>query len=423
MLLRLRWRRLALHRFGLTLALVLMLWTLFDVLSIRNAISLEAAKPPPPFANERIFIASIHWTSEAVLRDSWAPGVAALARAIGPDNVFISIYESGSFDSTKEVLELLKTDLDQSGIPHRIVLDEATHRDEVEKPPAENGWIQMPLTKQYRENWTEWFTLDKGTWVPRRIPYLADKRNVAMAPLKEMKEQEGKMFDRVLWLNDVVFTTEDVQRLLATKDGQYAAACALDFKQPPAFYDTFATRDAQGNEPLMDMWPYFASAVSRDAVRRSLPVPVASCWNGMVVFDATPWYDVLHQLSFRGIADDLAAEHLEGSECCLVHADNFLSRAKGVWINPNVRVTYNASLYNAVNPADRAAWPSTAHVVSGLWQNRLKRWAGLLRVRDRDVQSKVELWKMKDADRHREPGSFCIIDEMQVMLWNGWGHA
>jgi hypothetical protein len=207
MLIRPRWRRVALSRFAKTLALVLAIWTLVDVFTVRRNLAREAAKEVPPFRNdEKIFVASIHWTDEAVLRSNWAPAVAELARTIGPENVFVSIYESGSFDQTKEVLQLLDEDLEQSKIPRKIILDETTHKDEVEKPPAETGWLRMPKTMEYRQNWTGWFTLEKGTWVPRRIPYLADLRNRVMEPLQEMRREEGKVFERVLWLNDVVFT-------------------------------------------------------------------------------------------------------------------------------------------------------------------------------------------------------------------------
>lgn len=211
-------------------------------------------------------------------------------------------------------------------------------------------------------------------------------------------------------------------RLLGTREGEYAAACALDFKHPPYFYDTFATRDMRGYEPIMDTWPYFRSAASRQAIKHGEAVPVASCWNGMVMFDAAPFYDKDQPLRFRGIADDLAISHVEGSECCLIHADNPLSLTKGVWINPNVRVTYNTSLYNAVNPRNGTPLPSVLQIVTGLWKNRISRWLSVFMLRDRTVDAKVRKWSSKDV-KHREPGTFCLIDEMQIMLWNGWGHA
>lgn len=52
--------------------------------------------------------------------------------------------------------------------------------------------------------------------------------------LAEKKDGKGnRTFDKALWLNDVIFTTKDVTTLLATRDGNYAAACSLDFSKPP----------------------------------------------------------------------------------------------------------------------------------------------------------------------------------------------
>src|SRR5438270_8111059 len=115
--------------------------------------------------------------------------------------------------------------------------------------------------------------------------------------------------------------TEDITTLIATRDGDYAAVCALDFSKPPLYYDTFALRDISGAEPVTNTWPYFLAAASRDALLSNAPVPIKSCWNGIVVFQADPFYRD-PPLSFRGIPDSLAIHHLEGSECCLIHADN-----------------------------------------------------------------------------------------------------
>ena len=105
---------------------------------------------------------------------------------------------------------------------------------------------------------------------------------------------------------------------------------------PLLYYDTFALRDISGAKPVTQSWPFFLATESRNAVKSNSPVPVKSCWNGIVVFQADPFYKS-PPLSFRGIPDSLAVHHLEGSECCLIHADNELSTVKGVWLNPNVR--------------------------------------------------------------------------------------
>lgn len=67
-----------------------------------------------------------------------------------------------------------------------------------------------------------------------------------------------------------------------TNHGEYAAACSLDFARPPAYYDTFALRDIEGNGHVTHTWPYFRARVSRNALVANLDaVPVTSCWNGI----------------------------------------------------------------------------------------------------------------------------------------------
>ena len=58
----------------------------------------------------------------------------------------------------------------------------------------------------------------------RRIPYLARLRNLVMEPLFEMKKS-GQTVDKILFLNDVVFTNDNVRNLLSTRNGDYAPAC------------------------------------------------------------------------------------------------------------------------------------------------------------------------------------------------------
>lgn len=72
-----------------------------------------------------------------------------------------------------------------------------------------------------------------------------------------------------------------------TNGGDYGAACSLDFAKPPLYYDTFALRDIEGHEHVMQTWPYFKARTSRHALVRNMDaVPVKSCWNGIGMFDA-----------------------------------------------------------------------------------------------------------------------------------------
>ena len=158
----------------------------------------------------------------------------------------------------------------------------------------------------------------------------------------------------------------------------------------------------------------------------------------MIVFDSTPFY-ADPPLSFRGISDDLAKEHVEGSECCLIHADNWrLREQNGVWVNPNVRVSYDLTTYENVNPGagredvlggeGRQKWPGKWEAVSGVWSNRRARWVGWARgwsealVVKRRLQKWIEKGEVLGEERE-EKGVECLVNEMQVLFENGWQHV
>ncbi|KAJ4396833.1 hypothetical protein N0V93_001055 [Gnomoniopsis smithogilvyi] len=275
-----------------------------------------------------VFIVSVHRNTANILPE-WSAAVLALIDYLGNDKVYFSALESGSQDGTKAELSALADELDARGVSKTIDLGKDVYEQLEEmwtRPdpdgPRQQGWI-----------WNE----EDNVYDLRRITYLAKERNRAMQPLEEL-EKKGTKFDKILWINDVVFNTEDFATLLRTNDGNYAAACSMDYKHASQYYDTFALRDDLGQKTVSNFWPWFLSPTARVAAQRSEPMRVESCWNGMVLFDAAPFYGE-EPLRFRAIPDSLADFHLEGSECCLIHADNPLSarESSGVWLNPNRR--------------------------------------------------------------------------------------
>jgi hypothetical protein len=186
----------------------------------------------------------------------------------------------------------------------------------------------------------------------------------------------------------------------------------------------------------MQTWPYFRSRASRTAIKNNLPVPVASCWNGMgmlhyfkylaqiinleVVAMTAESFVTSTKLRFRGTSDSLAAYHVDGSECCLIHADNPLSATDGVFLNPQVRVGYSGDAYQLVNP--NGSWLTSWQILSGLWENRLRRWWTTPKLKEWTMDRRLRRWKRKDK-RNSEPGNFCLINEMQVLVKNGWAHV
>ena len=402
------------------ISILLLIFTFLDLLLVRRH---QYSHPLPTpsraetsdfYKGTRLFIASTHWNNEAVLRGRWNDAIVEIARYFGPKNIYVSVYESGSWDDTKGALRELEVSLAELGVERTIVLDKTTHQDEIDKGPQQaggDGWIETP----------------RGRKELRRIPYLSNIRNKALQPLWDMasssssrdsgsgKQHAPRKFDKILFLNDVYFSIPQLLELLSTNEGRYAAACALDFSKAPAYYDTFALRDTSGEEPMMSTWPYFRSSKSRSALKRNEDVPVMSCWNGMVIMPAEPFYDQLQPLKFRGVSDQLAKQHLEGSECCLIHADNPYSPGRGVWLNPRVRVGYNEAAYKAVKDED---WLGSWNILWGSWKNRILRWTTSSYFTRKTVEKRLGAFEKKNSGR-AESGWYCLINEMQVLVHNG----
>ena len=141
-----------------------------------------------------VYIASVQWNSEILLRSHWMPALLSLVRELVADHidVFVSIYENDSKDDTKNVLSELMSSLNAMNVNHTINLDIET-RDEVVKKSksAANGWLETLYGRELR-----------------RIPYLANVRNQALKPLYELSKA-GIRFDKILYINDIVYSVHD----------------------------------------------------------------------------------------------------------------------------------------------------------------------------------------------------------------------
>lgn len=194
-----RTRRPRLPRLLHGLISLFLIWSVIETYSLSNHFaridsttqyqdrSQDHAIPP----SARIFIASIHWNDEEVLRSHWNNAILDLVKVLGSDRVFLSIYESGSYDNTKGAIRELDADLEDLGVPRKVVLSDVTHEDDMQVPDREKG--------------EGWIDTDEGERELRRIPYLARLRNQSLQPLQELA-RDGVVFDSVLFLNDVVFT-------------------------------------------------------------------------------------------------------------------------------------------------------------------------------------------------------------------------
>ena len=139
-----------------------------------------------------------------------------------------------------------------------------------------------------------------------RIAYLAVVRNRALDPLLNDRFNsslnKSRHFSKLLFLNDVVFSSQDALRLLQSNHGDYAATCALDFINPIKFYDTFGTRDTDGYSMGFPLYPFFFPGHSQLQLRQgNSHVHVKSCWSGMAAFDSLPFEN---GLTFRSLHNE-----------------------------------------------------------------------------------------------------------------------
>jgi hypothetical protein len=391
----------------------------------RNLVANTYTSPaslPSPARNQKIFICAQFWTNAWVIEQRWGAALLTLIETLGADNVYVSIYESGSLDNTKDVLKYLESRLSDYQIRHSITLDPTTHADEINAGPFDSegtpreGWVLPPGGTSGKEI--------------RRIPYLARTRNASLQPL--FKEQSaGRSYDKILFLNDVVFRPQDVLTLLATNGGSYTAACALDFHYPArlaTYYDTFALRDTNGDQSLSVQFPYFRTTAtnSLSPLLAGNAARVSSCWNGMILMDTGPFYN---QLTFRGIPDSLASKHLEGSECCLIHADlnATVPHHSGIYVNPAARVGYTPLAYELTHFGVEETFISATQYVLAMYLHRLNQIRTPSARKQMSVVTKrVGKWREYEEnslEKREENGEMCLIDEMHLLIWNGWKHA
>lgn len=137
-----------------------------------------------------VYIASSQWNSANLLQNHWIPSLLQVVKELKAANikVFVSIYENGSWDSTKSTLEQLRQTFENLGIANRIVLDEKSHEYIITHNESSYGWLRTAY----------------GTEM-RRIPYLANVRNEVLKPLHEMTKA-GQKFDKLVFINDVLFS-------------------------------------------------------------------------------------------------------------------------------------------------------------------------------------------------------------------------
>lgn len=96
-----------------------------------------------------------------------------------------------------------------------------------------------------------------------RIEYLAEVRNAAMVPLHELRENEGEVFDSVVFMNDVLPCIDDVLELIWQSRRQNAGlTCAADYMFHDGVVSLFASITILDIHTFCREPPYFTTTGS-----------------------------------------------------------------------------------------------------------------------------------------------------------------
>ena len=237
-------------------------------------------------------------------------------------NVFVSIYESDSSDTTAASLDLFDLLLTSLSIPHLV---------------SAHNRLPPPTS---------------------RIDHLTTVRNFALAPFTSLaSSSSAPPYDFILFLNDVLFCAEDAIRLLSLSQVTGAQmVCGLDFDEwggrgKASFYDSWVMRDRAGGK-VSKAWPFLREEFGGREVRGGLPLPAFCCWNGLVVMTAREWWE--WDLQFRA-HDDVEEGKCEASECSHVCEDYHAIHGGQalIIVDPTVHVAYERQLYEDI---ERQEW-------------------------------------------------------------------
>jgi alpha-1,3-mannosyltransferase len=185
-----------------------------------------------------VFLAINFYNNEKVL-PTFFQELPILLRHLGPERVFVSVYENGSKDRTHEMLAMstwhICVYLPALTAPRLAVEDLLT----VLRTPHRVVYGVKGEASRKRPG--------------HRIKVLSAVRNRVLEPLysgSAARHVPEERFDELLFMNDVVFCAVDMLELLHAKRAYGAnQACALDWMDA-YIYDTWVLRDVRGEYVL-----------------------------------------------------------------------------------------------------------------------------------------------------------------------------
>ena len=303
---------------------LLMLFLSINIIIFVNRIKIwiyfikkEKALPISSSKNTTFYITAMIVNMEGIIVN-FIEEMKKLIYYLGKENVILSIVENGdSEDKTREYLTKFKAYLDKNKIINKFVL-----RKEVEDPRKKIHPFK------------------KGG--PLRIMFYSKLRNKCLDFIYEIPNLN---FDntKIIFFNDIYYKYEDIINLISTNNEDYDAVCGLDFA--PYFYDRWVSIDLDGNGLLM-YFPFIFNKEAQDLIIYHKPFRVFSCWNGVIVFTASPLKNKTLQFRYtknkgkRKYRINNKSKFKFESECTNLHIDLFSLGYTKKFINPEVRVAY-----------------------------------------------------------------------------------
>ncbi|KAI0058143.1 hypothetical protein BV25DRAFT_1811267 [Artomyces pyxidatus] len=192
--------------------------------------------------------------------------IVQLAKRLGPSNLFVSMLDYDSTDSTATLTDLSEAVLTLLGIPYRI-----------RRVP---GMTEDPAAAYY--------PLEE-----------AHTRNLALEPLRELYQKRKIKFHRVIWLKGFTCPNDILETIKVSDANSAAMVCGMDWAEHNGFFifsDRWRTRDINGDQFRQSKSSSKPDAVPpRDKVgsarySQHVPFQVFCCESGTHVVDPAQSY-------------------------------------------------------------------------------------------------------------------------------------
>ncbi|KAJ7581173.1 glycosyltransferase family 69 protein [Mycena floridula] len=215
--------------------------------------------------NHLYYIAIVVHSADHFLVDQLAV-IVQMAKRLGTSNLFVSMLDYDSTDSTETLIDLCEAVLTLLGVPFKIK--------RVPAMTADPSAAYYPLEE-------------------------AHMRNLALEPLHELRSRRKIKFKRVIWLKGFTCPNDILETIKISFANEAAMVCGMDWAQHNGFFifsDRWRTRDILGDQFRQSKSSSKSDAVPpRDRLGASryaqhLPFQVFCCEAGTHVVDPEQSY-------------------------------------------------------------------------------------------------------------------------------------